>query len=248
MQSTHFLLAYVLISVHPLVASSQSVFGADNFGYPQSGPWGLNNGVFSQLLSQPNATGDYPLSAPDVVQPPGTSPPDLVGGWNWIIRVRADMPVNRSGYEGRYFVGSAITLQAPKDIEVDEDWEVCIIIWSLGSGFSDKLRTDDGTCSSIWSDKCRRGIHDTVAKRWTSGLRPRCLCPDLKTISGCGNEAQAALAGPGGGSSTYNSSDINNSTSVGGINPLSLFEWSDRQFLYRTYGGAPSNQGNTISI
>ncbi|KAI1267909.1 hypothetical protein F5Y18DRAFT_424211 [Xylariaceae sp. FL1019] len=249
MQSTRFLLAFVL-SVHPLVATSQSAFGEENFGYPQSGPWNLNYTVFAQLLSQPNATGDYPLLAPDVAQPPSTNPPDLVGGWNWNIRVRADMPVNASGspdgedYEGEYYVGSAITLQAPEDIEVDEGWDVCIISWRLGNGLSDKLRTDDGTCSSIWSDKCRRGIRDAVADRWTSGLRPRCLCPDFHAISGCGEEAQAALSGDSCESRTSNSTQINNSTSLGGNNPLSLLEWSNRQFLYTTYGGVPSNQGN----
>lgn len=168
------------------------------------GPGGVNFTEFGRLLDeQPNATGLYPLSGPDLTRRAAGSP-ELVDGWSWQIHVKADMPVNDSapghrGEQGRYFTGTQVALHTPQfqGKNVTDGWEVCVMTWEINRDYSDALRGDDGTCSSVLGEDCRKAITDSVAEGWKKSRAwyNRCTCPSLAELDGCGDPPAAFQAG-----------------------------------------------------
>ncbi|KAK6857398.1 hypothetical protein PG995_007585 [Apiospora arundinis] len=168
------------------------------------GPGGVNFIEFGRLLDeQPNATGIYPLSGPDLTGAVGSQeiadgwPPELIDGWSWQIHVKADIPVNNSepwhrGEEaqGKYFTSTQVALHTPPfKKNVTDGWEVCVMTWETNRDYSDALREDDGTCSSVLSEDCRKAITDSVSEGWkkSSSWYNRCTCPSLDELDGCGD-------------------------------------------------------------
>lgn len=243
-----------------------SPFSSEHYGNPKVGPWYLGNDLFATLLNgNPNATGYYPISGPDVTRAATSSA--SVPGWAWDIKVKADIPIsyaNGTNYpesvQSNVFTGSQITLHSPSNTSMDPSWEVCILRWGLGEQYSNELRQDDGSCSSVLDDACRNDIQKTVAKSWAAASDSnRCLCPDLSSISSCGsapatfkelcNPSCELCSGPqpimDNVNHTYcldwNATDVNNGTSN---TPSS---WSDGQLLAQTYGGEAASPGNTTN-
>ncbi|RYP30528.1 hypothetical protein DL767_006205 [Monosporascus sp. MG133] len=232
---------YRLASAQP--GASSSAFGSDNYGDSSYGPWGLDNAVMTTFLERPNATGTYPLSGPETTSPASESGP--VDGWAWDIRVRADIPISETNVTNyhqdllsQYFTGSQIRLKSPSSEGIDPSWLVCVIRWQVDDDYSEELRQDDGTCSSVLDESCRSDMADVVANTWAdrSGT-DRCRCPDLSSISSCG-EPPAAFD-QGCSATVYNATHINNSTGTG---PGS---WSAGEYLVLTYGGAAGARGDT---
>lgn len=155
------------------------VWNGNNYGGSEVAPWGLNPSFFSSLLSQPNATGTYPISGPSVSS-------ENTGGWQWQIAVRADIPINNTtspqkvAYHGEAFTGVEITLQSPGN--VSSEFQMCVMNWDLSFGSEDALYDDDGTCSSVLSDACRSDVASAVSENWDTR---KCQCPDLRSISSC---------------------------------------------------------------
>ncbi|RYP85971.1 hypothetical protein DL769_000834 [Monosporascus sp. CRB-8-3] len=183
------------------------------------------------------------VGCPDTTSPASESGP--VDGWAWNIRVRADIPIsetNVTNYDqdtlSKYFTGSQINLGSPSSEGIDPSWLVCVIRWQVDEDYSEELRQNDGTYSSVLGDSCRSDMADVVARTWAdhSGT-DRCRCPDLSNISSCG-EPPAAFH-QGCGATTYNATDINNSTRT------SPGSWSVGEYLAITYGGAASARGDT---
>ncbi|RYP60998.1 hypothetical protein DL771_010283 [Monosporascus sp. 5C6A] len=231
---------YGLVTAQP--GESISAFGSQNYGNRRYAPWGLEYDAMATFLERPNATGNYPLSGPDTTSASESGPVD---GWAWNIRVRADIPINEtngSNYDqdvlSKYFTGSQITLNSPSSEGIDPSWLVCIIRWQVDEDYSEELRQDDGTCSSVLDESCRSDMADFVARNWADHTgSARCRCPDLSSISSCG-EPPAAFH-QGCGATIYNATSINNSTRTGS------YSWSAGEYLAITYGGAAGARGDT---
>ncbi|CAJ2513934.1 Uu.00g020530.m01.CDS01 [Anthostomella pinea] len=229
-----------------VLPDSSSTFTEDNYGWPTYGPWGLNNSLYSSLLSrQPNTTGKYPLSGPDISTTAPSSETGTVDGWAWTIDVKADIPINLSNHsytpevEAEYFTGAQITLHAPSNAETDLSWLVCVLDWEVDNSYTDDLRRDDGSCSTALSSQCRSDMADAVAKGWsTQSGTNRCKCPDLTTIDSCAPVPAAFHSGCGG--TIYNATDLNDSRN----STSHKDSWGAGQLVVQTYGGPPTSQGN----
>ncbi|KAK7941609.1 uncharacterized protein PG986_013996 [Apiospora aurea] len=184
----------VALGLQTVLADTSAAKWGDGGG--TVGPGGVNFTEFGRLLDeQPNATGIYALSGPDLTGAVGS--PELVDGWSWQIHVKADIPVNNSepshrGEEaqGKYFTGTQVALHAPPFQEnVTDGWEVCVMTWETNRDYSDALREDDGTCSSVLNEDCRKAITDSVSEGWKRSSRwyNRCTCPSLDGLDGCGD-------------------------------------------------------------
>jgi hypothetical protein len=172
--------------------------GGDAFG-----PFGVPDSRYNELLDAPNATSQYPLSGRNISAPyPGSGPID---GWSWTVSVVADIPVSLSNsttvdsYPSNYtFTGSRVVLQAPTGpaAAAHESWFVCVVNWDIDlSKYPSKLRTDDGSCSSVLSDQCIRDIEASALEKYSLGLGGAnpCKCPSVEEIASCGGEQAEAL-------------------------------------------------------
>ncbi|KAI0141785.1 hypothetical protein GGR57DRAFT_486631 [Xylariaceae sp. FL1272] len=240
------------------VVAFDAVFGRDNFYGDPGGPWAINASFFESLLQKPNATGHYPLAAPDVTKPFSTditASPEY--GWNIAIQVREDIPLPNVSYEdyleeipdarSKFVVGAGASLSVPPGVQMDESWELCVVNWQVEEEApSDAIRTDDGTCSSVFSKKCRDAINKTVVDAWVDNkVDPqRCICPKFEEIDGCGTRP---------GAFGYCIAQVFNSTRINEGNvPFEPpdYEWGTQNrwengtYLYRRYGGEPSAKGN----
>ena len=185
--------ATVLLGFTACAVTQGTGFGTDNFGYGTYGPWSVPASEFDSFLDHGNATSNYPLEGRNISGPyPGVS---SIDGWSWSISVAADIPIeNSKSPNTSFFTGSRVNLNAPASlprlnssqaISVNKSWQMCVVIWHLGEAYNDKLREDDGSCSTIVSSECAKDIEDGVMKNYTS---TNCLCPNVKSLSSCKNE------------------------------------------------------------
>ncbi|KAI0470801.1 hypothetical protein GGR56DRAFT_657714 [Xylariaceae sp. FL0804] len=241
----------LLACSRPGATQAISPFNVDNFGGSKVAPWGLSYDQFSSLLSQPNATGRYDISGPDITAVAPVSKPGPVDGWYWEVSVKADIPINDTTYRDsslpmdEYFTGAQVTLHAPSTADADVSWDMCVLNWQVDEDYSDELRKDDGSCSSVLSHSCIEGVKSAIAKSWsTSSGLSRCTCPDLRTIKSCGKKppltfSQACI------DYFINSTGYNNPGPQYG-NGTKPGSWSyDKRYLAMIYGGAPGTRGNS---
>ena len=208
-------------------------------GIGNNGPWREPKSDFDNRLNTPNATGDFPIAGPNISAPYSAS--STINGWSWSIAVAADLPITNASISApkdgdEFYTGGKLTFNAPpsllssssKNLSVNEDWQVCLFRWELNSAaYPNKLRTDDGTCSSILTSQCISDIEKAG--------RENCLCPISRKISSCaalGNDS--ALWDSTCGASFFNASDIR--------------LWKDGKLETWVYGGAAThNQGNSTA-
>ncbi|RWA07875.1 hypothetical protein EKO27_g7229 [Xylaria grammica] len=167
----------------------------------RDGPWYVPRAEFDAFLTNhPNATGNYPIPGPNISAPAAPSSlgnQSSVDGWSWSIVVSADMPLVNASYkpdddgEGPfYYTGGKVTFNAPEsllgpggNLTVDDGWQVCIFTWQINDfPYSDKLRSDDGTCTSVLSDEC---IADMKSEALSATVKGQCSCPIMSKIPSC---------------------------------------------------------------
>ncbi|KAI1263631.1 hypothetical protein F5Y18DRAFT_393595 [Xylariaceae sp. FL1019] len=244
----------LLITAHSVVAFD-AVWGVDNFYSYPGAPWGLKDGYFESFLQKPNATGHYPLAAPDVTKPfSGNTNTSPESGWSIDVHVREDIPLSNVSNEdfleeipdarSKFVVGAGASLSVPPGAQMEESWELCVVNWIVKEEApSDVIRTDDGTCSSVFSNECRDAINQTVIDAWVNNkVDPkRCICPDFANIDGCGKR-------PGAFGSciaqVFNSTRINDGNAPLDKDDGNQNRWVNGTYLYRVYGGEPSAEGN----
>ncbi|KAI3330750.1 hypothetical protein F4824DRAFT_515420 [Ustulina deusta] len=189
------------------------------------GPWGEPRAEFdASLANHPNATGSYPIPGPNISVPGNTlssGNENTVDGWSWSIVVAADLPLENSSvpHEGDaqgplYYTGEKMTFNAPSslvdsggNLTVSDDWQICLFHWSLdGFPYTHKLRSDNGTCRSVLTDKCIADIEEAAA---TSQKKGRCVCPLAKDIPSCRRLGDKSMVFSNScEASSYNSSGI----------------------------------------
>ena len=150
-------------------------------------------------MKSPNATSRYPIAAPYTsLSYPGTGAGSM-SGWAWKISVVADIPFTETNsttvdtLKNQTFAGVKAVLEAPvgfntNTVLVDPSWHICLLHWSLDfKNFPAKFRTDEGSCSSVLSEHCRRAVEAGAIREYTT---PQCRCPDYDKLasSGCSTE------------------------------------------------------------
>ncbi|KAK8087572.1 hypothetical protein PG997_002533 [Apiospora hydei] len=259
MKITNLLFQWLMaLGMQTVLADTSAATWGDGGG--AVGPGGVNFTEFGRLLDeQPNATGIYPLSGPDLTGAVGSQEiadgwsPELVDGWSWQIHVKADIPVNNSEAEaqGKYFTGTQVALHTPPFKEnVTDGWEVCVMTWETNRDYSDGLREDDGTCSSVLSEDCRKAITDSVSEAWKNSSRwyKRCTCPSLDELDGCGDPRRHSrrAAQP---TVIYNATRINEgarlAAEVADHNPRHQFV--DGRAIMTNLGGLPSAERGNLT-
>ncbi|KAK8102267.1 hypothetical protein PG984_015413 [Apiospora sp. TS-2023a] len=261
MKTTNFhSLCLMALDLQTVLADTSAEGWGDGGGIV--GPGGVNFTEFGRLLDeQPNATGIYPFSGPDLTGAVGSQEiangwsPELVDGWSWQIHVKADLPVNGSesghrGEEGKYFTGTQVALHTPPFKEnVTDGWEVCVVTWETNRDYEDALRQDDGTCSSVLSEDCRKAITDSVSEIWkkSSSWFDRCKCPSLDELDGCSDPPAAFQAGCS--ANFYNATRINEgaqlAAEVAGNNPR--YQFVDGRAIMKNLGGLPSAERGNLT-
>lgn len=232
-----------IVSVNCVAAADEketlSIFQAIN----DRGPWNEPRSEFDALLNKPNATGKFPIAGPNISTPYSETRP--IDGWSWSIDVVADFPIANSKtqaahYGTKFYTGGKVTLNAPisllsssGNLTVDDDWQVCVFGWQLdGADYPDKLRTDDGTCSSLLTSECISGIYEAATKMNFGG---NCICPLSRDIPSCarlGNDSELW--------------DMNNYAGL--YNATRIREWKDGKLDVEVYGGGTAHdRGNSTA-
>ncbi|TGJ81945.1 hypothetical protein E0Z10_g6817 [Xylaria hypoxylon] len=213
---THTLLRFLttIVSIGSIQTAVLAAKGDDNIELLQAtdryGPWQVPRPEFDAFLANhPNATGNYAIPGPNISAPanPASSSngnESIVDGWSWSIVIAADLPlVNASDApkdDARarfYYTGGKMTFNAPSsllgpggNLTVNDGWQVCLFTWQLdGFPYTDKLRSDDGTCKSVLSDECIADMKLAAAKATVQGT---CVCPVSSTIPSCSRLGGAA--------------------------------------------------------
>lgn len=173
-------------------------------GTEDEGPRDVPKSEFEALINKPNATGTFPLSGPNISTPYFET--NTIHGWSLSISVRADMPLKNSTLGSQYldkvYTGGKITLNAPeallnssdsatKNLSVNNDWQVCLIHWGLDNQpYNNKLREDDGTCTSVLSTQCIKDMEGETIRRYQSSAH--CFCPSITDVSSCADDSTEA--------------------------------------------------------
>lgn len=209
-------------------------------GTSDKGPWQEPKDEFETLLNNPNATGNFPIDGPNISTSTSTR---IIEGWSWSIAVVADLPIANSStfatdYGDKFYTGGTITFNAPssllsspsKNLSVDDNREICLFSWQLdGVAYPSKLRSDDGSCTSILSIECINDLK-VAAKLTSTG---NCRCPIAKDIPSC-----AALG---------NDSALWSSTCAGSYhNASDIRKWEDGKLEKGVFGGEMAHErGNS---
>lgn len=182
--------AIIFCAVTRVVAQGPG-FESGNVGTDDYGPWDLTPSQFDSFLDHPNATTEYDLPQGKNISAPYSE--KSIDGWTWSISVTADVPIeNATDPNAAYFTGTRITINTPpslpksnssRNLHVDKSWQTCIVKWRFGEGYNDKLREDDGSCSSVLSKNCVTDIEAAVLKDYN--FRTGCKCPDVSKLSSC---------------------------------------------------------------
>ncbi|KAK7987313.1 endo-1-4-beta-xylanase B [Apiospora arundinis] len=155
---------------------------------------------FFEALKTPNVTGIYSFGTPNISAPivPGIVTEEsnnVLPGWSLSVAVRTGIPYPTNG---QYFTAGEVYLHMPqslltnvteggqKNISVLDEWDICVIQWDLGSRpYPFKMRSDDGTCSSVLSPDCIREVR-LAAQR-------NCRDPNVQDIPACAKDNTAAF-------------------------------------------------------
>jgi len=193
------ILSFLLLAI-PSALATETIMGAGS----KLGPYDMASAKFDEFMKTPNATSRYPIEAPYTTLHYRVGGPAMPG-WGWTISVAADIPLSEAGsnlisddkdIKNKTFTGVKVVAEAPVElngtlIPIDETWGICIINWSINttsSGFPAKLRTDDGTCSSVLGEQCRRAVEAGAVQQYKrENTYSMCGCPDLEKLgsSGC---------------------------------------------------------------
>lgn len=206
------LLATLLFALYDPCLSQGHDFADENYGLPDEyGPWRANKTSFDNLLNHPNATSNFGLPGPNVSLAYPKAPADQ--GWSWTISVTDDIPAgNFSGAtedtRNKVFTGARLRLNGPGFLNTTaknasgphyDDWHLCVLEWqwdSLGDmvnvSYPDKLRQDNGSCSSIVSSQCRQDWEAAAVKGYNSGSG-QCSAPIPRDIPSCGGADMEVL-------------------------------------------------------
>ncbi|KAK3301864.1 uncharacterized protein B0T15DRAFT_325586 [Chaetomium strumarium] len=229
------------------LASGQNPKSDGSYGEGTAfGPFGVPLTRYNELLNSPNATSQYPLLGPNISAPyPGSG--NILNGWSWVVSVAADIPLSESNsttadwYPDNHnhnhtFTGSRVVLQQAPTTgpPAHESWFVCVVNWDIDlATYPSKLRTDDGSCSSVLSEQCIRDTEASVLEEYRLGLggpNP-CKCPSLTEIASCeGEQAKALMSGGGCAAGPFNATAIRN--------------WPDGKLDVRQFGGPPHKARN----
>lgn len=155
---------------------------------------------FFEAMKTPNMTGSCSFATPNITAPPanGTVTAQLPG-WSLSVAVRANAQYPRNG---EYYVAGTVHLNTPeslltnmtiaedgqsqKNVSAIEPWKVCVTQWALDSRpYPSKMRSDDGTCSSVLSPGCIRGVQ--------AAARRDCKDPQIQSIPACANDDTTAF-------------------------------------------------------
>ncbi|KAF2966854.1 hypothetical protein GQX73_g6720 [Xylaria multiplex] len=172
------------------------------------GPWQVPRAEFDTFLANhPNATGNYAIMGPNIsasAESPFSGNESAIDGWSWSIVVSADLPLINTTWvpedDGKgpfYYTGGKMTLNAPSsllgpggNLTVDDGWELCLFTWQIDDfPYSDKLRSDNGTCKSVLSDECIAEMKLAAASATVEGS---CSCPIASSLPSCSRLGDAA--------------------------------------------------------
>ena len=69
----------------------------------------------------------------------------------------------------------------------------------MDGGYPAAMREDDGSCESVLSKECVRGVEEEAVSRYrVANGDTACVCPSLERMGGCSEEAKGVLRGGGG--------------------------------------------------
>ncbi|KAI0509756.1 hypothetical protein F5B22DRAFT_615953 [Xylaria bambusicola] len=217
----------------------------------REGPWGEPLTQFHAALdNHPNATGDFPFGGPNISsryvrrQDGGGE----IDGWSWSIAVASDISLENSDKQtdlanqsDLFYVGGIITLNAPESLlnstghlTVSDDWEMCTFRWLLnGFNYTDRLRSDDGTCTSVLTEQCISYLKEAAYDNHHQGSV--CSCPMLDDVGPCEDLGErSAVLGHSCTAQRYNASDFR--------------EWEDGKLDVHLFGDKqPHDFGDTAN-
>lgn len=167
------------------------------------GPWGDDLIEFSVLLASNKTTwGSVPFEYPDISK--NWLEVSDRPGWSWDITLKGDVgaatPLSNGSIEWHYQTEGFISLQTPTSnngsaLPVDKEWNMCLLHWDLANGrYNDKLRSDDGSCSSVLSEGCRDALRRRVEDAFVAN--GTCACTTAAAVPECAAEEAAGAAGP----------------------------------------------------
>ncbi|KAK4443453.1 hypothetical protein QBC34DRAFT_477482 [Podospora aff. communis PSN243] len=228
----------LLSLVTGLLSVSTLVFAGDSFKSGiEDGPHLVPLTRFNEIMTSPNLSSTYPIAAPDTSKPYPNDGSAPTPGWRWGISVVADILFTETNssmtwdLKNQTFTATKISLEAPvddttKEALMDESWGICVINWGLNkTAFPDRARQDDGTCSSMLSGRCRRGVETQTAREYRAGSR-NCSCPDKdKLPEWCSSEEISFLEARWG-------------CSIRHFNATQVKRWPGVKFDLIDYGGS----------
>ena len=183
------------------------------------GPWGMSLTEFKSHFTglEHNASTYLRIDGPNVSYAyPGN--PNWVDPWVLSVDVTADIPAANTSSDvspadkSRFFTGSIVNFQVPTMIsnisgnhsaippQYPEytDWNLCLFTWNFSSvyniSYPDKLREDDGNCTSIVSEQCVRDMENAVVQNYNA-LQRQCQCPSVSKLSSCDQSSLFARLG-----------------------------------------------------
>ncbi|KAH6643481.1 hypothetical protein BKA67DRAFT_665287 [Truncatella angustata] len=233
-----FCLYPILAAAIDTVKGSVTVFQATG----DEGPWKEPIEDFEARLDAPNATGNYRIAGPNISVP--YTDDNTLDGWSWSLAVTADLPIaselaSKYGSE-KFYTGGKLTFNAPASLlasstqylTVNDDWQICLFNWEISNvDYPDKLRTDDGSCSSVLTSECITDLQKAVATRSSPY---QCNCPVTKDILSC-----ATLGDDSG---------LWQNTCVARLfNSTHIREWEDGKLDTWTYGGATLHDSGNVT-
>jgi hypothetical protein len=174
------------------------------------GPHSVPLARFNELMASPNLSSKYPIPAPDTSLPYPSTAPAISPGWTWGISVVADISITVTNsstawdLKNQTFTATKVVLEAPHEANtnttaMDAPWQLCVLSLAINTtSFPDRARQDDGTCSSILTERCRRGVETQAAQRYRSSQSRQCNCPDYdKLPEWCSSEEVGFLKAGG---------------------------------------------------
>lgn len=105
-------------------------------------------------------------------------------------------------FPNKSFTATQLTLNAPTGpgVKFNDSWLLCVIDWAMDL-HSFPFKNDDGTCSSVISNRCARALQSNVLEEYMSSTisyaNNACSCPPIEKISECSEQEVKVLRSGG---------------------------------------------------
>ncbi|KKY30614.1 hypothetical protein UCDDA912_g09472 [Diaporthe ampelina] len=190
-------------------------------------PYGLPASNFESDTSKPDDAATFNITGYDV-SADGT--PQSVDGWKLEAAVKGGVSLsdatNSSVNQDQVFQATTLYIQAPDDMNMDDSWKMCAVVYPGLANSVDSSTALDGSCSGVLSTECVQALSVAAGGTNSNGMDTSGNCTNFVLPARC--------------TDAFPSDSVR--TAAITINQTIL---DDKRFY--AYGSEPTDSGNTTA-